>query len=303
MIQEQAYQERIGAGAFLRQKVADYSELVKLRLNLLVVFTTFGGYLLGSTAAVDWGLLLLLLVGGFMIVGSANGLNQILEKETDKLMKRTSNRPLAQDRVSVQEAVIFCTVLGLGGVILLGLFLNYLSAMIAMVSLISYAFLYTPMKQHSPVSVFVGAFPGAFPPLIGYVAATGRIDAFAISIFLIQFMWQFPHFWSIAWLLRDDYARAGYKLLPMGGAKDTRGAFQIMMFSMLMIPVGLLPVQLGSAGYLTAGVSILAGGYILYKSFILFRTLTDGSAKQLMFASFLYVPLIYLSLIIDKFFL
>ena len=196
------------------QKLKDYSELVKMRLNLLVVFSSAISYAMAAAGNINWLQLGMLSLGGFLVVGASNGINQIIEKDFDKLMIRTANRPIATQRMSVTEASIASALMGIAGVLILGLFLNQMSAILAFAALLSYAFLYTPLKRISPISVFVGAFPGAIPPMLGWVAATGTIGVEALILFLIQFFWQFPHFWSIAWVLDDDYKRAGFKMLP-----------------------------------------------------------------------------------------
>jgi heme o synthase len=284
----------------LSGKMRDYGQLLKLRLTSLVMFSTFAGFMLAPAISVNWFHLLIVLTGGFLVVGAANGLNQIIEKDSDKLMKRTENRPLAQGRLSVTEAGIFCTLAGIAGVFLLGNFLNPLSGIISFISLILYAFFYTPLKKYSPIAVFVGAIPGALPPLIGYVAVTGVIDSTAAILFLIQFIWQFPHFWAIAWLLNDDYTKAGIKLLPSGDKKDKAGALQIASFTLLLIPLSVLPAQFGFAGAFSVITGIVAGFYFFIQTLKLFSSLNDESAKKVMFGGFIYLPLVQISYLIDK---
>ncbi|MEX0967983.1 MAG: heme o synthase [Bacteroidia bacterium] len=303
MIFQKTYHTHALPGIYLRQKLSDYGQLVKFRLTVMVIFSTFAGFLLGSGLQVDWFQLIMILVGGFMIVGAANGINQIIERDADKKMRRTENRPLAQNRLAVWEAAVFCIILGLSGVLLLGFVHNPLTGWLSFASLVLYAFVYTPLKKHSPIAVFVGAIPGALPPAIGYAGATGSIDGIAISLFLIQFIWQFPHFWAIAWVLQEDYQRAGYNLLPLGGEKNRRGAFQIVMFSMLIIPVSILPAVLGIGGVVSAIAGLAGGIYLLARSMVLFRRLDDPSARKLMYASFIYIPAVFLIFILDRFFI
>ena len=206
--------------SFIRAKVGDYNQLIKFRLTFLVVFSSVITYLTASTGMINWFEVSMLTLGGFLVTGASNGINQVIEKDFDKLMIRTANRPVATNRMGAFEASIFSMLLGISGVLIISLYLNPLSGWLALGALISYAFIYTPLKRISPVSVFVGAFPGAIPTLLGWVAFTGKIDANALIVFGVQFFWQFPHFWSIAWILDDDYKRAGFKMLPSTPGRD-----------------------------------------------------------------------------------
>lgn len=225
----------------LKAKLSDYSQLIKMRLTFTVVFSAAMGFLLATTAATPMLDLFWLVLGGFLVVGSSNGINQMIEKNYDKLMHRTANRPIATGRMGMTEAAVFCLLMGIAGVSVLSYFLNPLSGWLALGSLVSYAFFYTPLKRMSPVAVFVGAFPGAIPPMLGYVAVTGRIDAVAIALFAIQFFWQFPHFWAIAWILDEDYKRAGYRLLPSFEGRGKKSARQMVWYTVVLIPMGFLP--------------------------------------------------------------
>lgn len=287
-------------GLAIAAKMSDYAQLVKVRLTLMVVFSTFAGYFIAAPLPLNPVKLVMLLFGGFLVTGAANGINQIIEKDSDALMSRTSNRPLAQQRITVLEAFIFCTVLGTAGIVMLGTFLNPLSAMLALGSLILYAFVYTPLKKITPISVFVGAFPGAFPPMIGYVAFTGKFDFIAGLLFLIQFVWQFPHFWAIAWVLADDYKKAGYYLLPMGRNKDKTGALQIMMFTILLFPVVALMMQVNFVSWISVLLSFGLTFYFFWYSWKLYRKLDNASAKKLMFCSFFYLPIVQILFMIEK---
>ena len=280
-------------------KIRDICLLVKLRLNLLVVFSTAFGYLLAAGISPDWASFWALTTGGFLVVGAANGLNQVIERNSDKLMDRTRHRPVAQKRMSVFEASFISAVMGLVGVSLIGILLNPLSGILAFVSLILYAFAYTPLKKVTPLAVFVGAFPGALPPLIGYTAFTGELGLMGILLFSIQFFWQFPHFWAIAWVMNDDYQKAGFRLLPLGENKNRTGAAQIVMFTIMLLPIGLLPAKFGFTGDISAIIVTIAGVIFTLQTIKLYLKLDDSSARQLMFGSFFYLPLVLITLWLD----
>jgi protoheme IX farnesyltransferase len=284
----------------VKAKLADYGQLIKIRLTFTVILSAALGFLLASGSTINYMHLLLLITGGFFVVGSANGINQIIEKNYDRLMLRTADRPVATGRMSVAEAAIFCLVLGISGVFLLNYFLNPLSGWLALGSLVSYAFLYTPLKRVSPVAVFVGAFPGAIPPMLGWVAVTGALDQVALALFMLQFFWQFPHFWAIAWVLDEDYKRAGYRLLPSFEGKGKRSAIQMVWYTFVLIPLGLAPYMLGITGIISAVFSVAAGLLFLYFSVKLFRSCENNDARKLMFASFLYLPAVLLAYVLDK---
>ena len=284
----------------LKAKLSDYNQLIKMRLTFTVVFSAAMGFLLAYQGQVPMIHLFWLVLGGFLVVGASNGLNQIIERNYDKLMLRTANRPIATGRMSVAEASVFCAVFGISGVFILSYFLNPVSGWLAFASLVSYAFFYTPLKRVSPIAVFVGAFPGAIPPMLGYVAVTGTIDAVAIALFALQFFWQFPHFWAIAWILDEDYQRAGYRLLPSFEGRGKRSARQMVWYTFVLVPMGLLPYGLGITGVVSAVIAVLAGLAFLYYALKLLRSCSDKDAKVLMFASFLYLPVVLLSLVLDK---
>lgn len=278
-------------------KLKDYAALSKLRLASLVVFSALCGYLMAADAT-NWKDLILLLVGGFFVTGSSNGFNQIIEREPDKVMKRTQNRPLPQNRMSVKEAVIVASAMGLLGIILLYL-INPLSALLGAIALILYTAVYTPMKKETPFAVFIGAFPGAVPPMLGYIAFTGSLDLNAWILFAVQFMWQFPHFWAIAWKLDDDYKLAGFKMLPSGN-RDKSSAYLILVYTLMLIPVSLLPLFFGISGYISAAVILISGILFLLLAIKLFNTLSPKDASRLMFASFIYLPVVQVAMLIDK---
>lgn len=293
------HQETVIAVSTLGQKVRDYQQLIKTRLTALVVFSAAITYLTAAKGQIDWFDFTVLSIGGFLVVAASNGLNQIIERNYDLLMVRTANRPVATNRMSVAEAAIASALMGITGVVLMGLFLNQLTSLLALVSLISYAFIYTPLKRVSPVSVFVGAFPGALPVLIGWTAFSNGVSAEALILFGVQFIWQFPHFWSIAWILDDDYKRAGFKMLPSYG-KHKNTALQNLAFTLLLIPIGFLPTQEGFTGLTSGIIAMLAGLVMTYFAFRLYKTCDNKDAKRLMFASFLYLPLVQIAYLLDK---
>ena len=284
----------------LKAKLQDYSQLIKFRLTFTVVLSSIFGYLIGYTGELNWTELVALIIGGFLVVASSNGLNQIVEKDFDILMTRTENRPLAQRRMALLEAAIFCVITGTVGIYLLGHYLNTYAAILGIGSLISYAFIYTPLKRVSSIAVYIGAVPGAIPPLLGWVAATGRFSGAAGILFLIQFVWQFPHFWAIAWVLDDDYKKAGYRLLPLRSGKSKKTAMVILISTILLIPISVLPYLINMSGVLS--VTLLLGGSLalMYMAIKLYKSLSIKDAKSLMFASILYNPFVLVVLLIDK---
>ncbi|MDZ4838896.1 MAG: heme o synthase [Bacteroidota bacterium] len=284
----------------IKSKINDYKQLIKFRLNLTVVLSTFIGFMLGSGAEFDTFGLIITLIGGFLTVGSANGINQIIEKDSDALMLRTENRPLASNRMGVPEAVVSTLIMGIVGVGLIAFYLNNLAAILSLVSLLLYGFLYTPLKKHTPFAVYVGAIPGAIPPMIGFAAAAGALGTTAWTLFLIQFIWQFPHFYSIAWILEDDYKRAGIKLHPIGAKTQNAASIQIMLFSFLLIPVSFLPYFLGIGHLATAFVIMACSIVFSWLSYQLYEEKTNKEAKRLMFGSIMYLPIIFLIMLVDK---
>lgn len=292
-------QQVIQVSAF-RQKVTDYNQLIKTRLTFLVVLSAAITY---ATAAVNTGInwldLLMLTLGGTLVTGAANGINQIIEKNYDKLMVRTANRPVATNRMSNTEAGLASGIMGIIGVIIIGWGLNPLAGAVALVSLLLYAFIYTPMKRISPISVFVGAFPGALPVLIGYTAFSQSFTYESLLLFGVQFFWQFPHFWSIAWILDDDYKRAGFKMLPTY-AKDKTSALITLAFTLCLIPIGFMPTLEGFTGSASGIIAILGGLVLSYFAFRLYKTCDNKDAKRLMFGSFLYLPIVQLAYLFDK---
>lgn len=280
----------------LAAKVKDYVILTKFRLSALVVVSALAGYLVAAPA-VDGLSLLYLLVGGFLVTGSSNAFNQVIEREFDKNMERTKNRPVAAGRMSVTEGLIASFVMGIAGIFLLYM-LNPLSAVLGFLALFMYVLLYTPLKRVTPWAVFVGAFPGAIPPMLGYIAFTGTFDLTAGMLFFVQFMWQFPHFWAIAWKIDDDYKKAGFSLLPTG-KRDKGSAFQIMFYSLILIPVSLFPWVFGLAGLFAASISLVAGTLFYLAAVRFYRSMEMKHATFLMFASFFYLPIVQYAYVID----
>lgn len=283
-----------------KQKWTDYNLLFKFRLNMLVVFSAAMAYLVAMNGVIDWGVLIALSIGGFLVTGAANTLNQVLERDTDQLMKRTADRPLAAQRMGISEAIMIAGFSSMFGITLLAM-INPWTAVLGTLSLILYSFLYTPMKRISPIAVFIGAIPGALPTMIGCVAAQGEVTALAIVLFGIQFMWQFPHFWAIAWVGHEDYTNAGFRLLPSkDGEKDSNTGLQSFLFSLMLIVVALMPYFMGVTGILSAViVTILGLAYAGY-SWNLYKKCTKDAALKLMFSSFIYLPIALIALVVDK---
>src|SRR5476649_1753022 len=237
---------------------SDFSKLIKLRLTFLVVFSASISFLIGSkvNGQIVWGNWVMLIVGGFLVTSAANCFNEIIEKDLDKLMKRTMDRPMPAGRMTTGQGLVLGLFMGIVGTYLLGS-LNILTGLLSVFSILLYAFAYTPLKRKSPIAVFVGAIPGALPPLIGYVAAHGKIDTIALILFGIQFVWQFPHFWAIAWVLDDDYKLAGFRLLPTQ-KRDRASAIITFIFTVALLPVSLLPTFMGFGGYVIGAVSLVS---------------------------------------------
>jgi protoheme IX farnesyltransferase len=290
----------IAISSLFTLKLKSYYELLKVRLSFLVAFSSGFGYILGSHGIINWGAFIAFCLGGFLVSGGAITLNQILEVEYDKVMKRTMGRPLPTGRVGKTEAAVYAVLLLIVGFSLLLAFTNVLTLLISMLSMVLYSFVYTPLKRVGPIAVFVGAIPGALPPLLGWVAATGQITYEAMIIFGIQFIWQFPHFWAIAWLADEDYQKAGFKLLPAKGKKDMRTAINIMIYTLFLLPLGLLPARFEVAGINSAIIATICGVLFLVQTFGLMRDNSRKSALRIMYGSFLYLPIVQIAYLIDK---
>ena len=280
----------------------DIAVLFKLRLGTFVVLSAVLGWFMGSES-IRLVPFLELTIGGYLLTGASNGFNQIIEREADAKMGRTAGRPLPTGRMSVRQAAAWSTLAGLLG--LAALFdLGIRAGLLGLLALGSYVLAYTPLKSRTGFSVLVGAIPGAIPPMLGYVAATGRFGIEPGTLFAVQFMWQFPHFWAIAWVAHEDYLKAGYKMLPFKEGRTAASARQILLYTMLCIPASLLPWALpGEApmvGDIAFTVAVLAGLGFLIPAVRLWRSLEVKDARQLMFASFLYLPIVQLTYVLDK---
>lgn len=279
-------------------KLKDYFQLTKFTLSFMVVFSTVVCYLIAPGVIFDWKVLLLF-VAGILITGSSNAINQAWEWQTDAMMKRTANRPVASGRMHKTEAYIFAAVIGIAGVAIMWYFFNPASALLSLFSLVLYGFVYTPLKKVNSIAVLAGAIPGALPCLIGWVAATNEFSAGGWILFAIQFLWQFPHFWAIAWVAHGDYSKAGFKLLPSDKGPTKFTALQTIIYSMLMIPVGLLPKIYGISGTASMYIVLLCNLAMVYLSIMLYRKMDGKSARMVMFASYFYLMIVFLSLYAD----
>lgn len=286
--------------SLLAQKAKDYATLAKLRLSFLVVFSAVIGYVFGSTGFYNITSIFWLALGGLLVTGASNAINQVIERDIDKLMTRTLNRPLPAERMNTLEGIIAAGIMGISGILMLTYFFNPISGVLAAISLLSYAFIYTPLKRISSIAVFVGAIPGALPPMIGYVCATGRIDFVAVVLFSIQFIWQFPHFWSIAWIQYDDYKKAGIMLLPSASGKTRMSAIQNVIYCSVLLVVSMIPYFFNMVG-LAGNIVIASVGVIfLWMAWNHYRMCEDKTARILMFGSFLYLPVMQLALVFGK---
>lgn len=297
----------------MKQFISDFNKLVKLRLTLTVVFSASISFLIGATqqGEIMWFNWVLLTLGGFLVTGAANGFNEIIEKDLDRLMKRTEDRPLPAGRMTTGQALVLSVFMGISGTLVL-VQLNFIAGLLSVFSIFLYAFVYTPLKQKSPIAVFVGAFPGALPPLIGYYAAFKSagfgLEYAAISeaavvvtplvLFAIQFVWQFPHFWAIAWVADEDYRNAEFRLLPTK-EKDAGSAWMIFLSALLMIPAGFLPLYFGFGGLVFTIVSLIGGLAFSWYGYKHLQERSISSAKKVMFTSFIYLPVTQLVLLFD----
>jgi protoheme IX farnesyltransferase len=284
----------------LASKVKDYFQLIKFTLSFMVVFSCVVCYLLAPNIKFDLASVLLLFTAGMLITGSANAINQAVEKDTDAVMKRTATRPVAAGRMSQNEAYTFAIITGIIGVLIMWYWFNFASAMIGLFSLFLYAFIYTPLKKINYVSFLVGAFPGALPCLIGWVAGTNEFSIGGWILFGIQFLWQFPHFWAIAWVAHKDYSKAGFKLLPSDKGPTKFTAAQTIIYSMLMIPVGMLPYYFKISGITSLWILLVCNLWMVFVSVILFIKMDVASARKVMFSSYFYLMIVLLALLFDK---
>lgn len=281
-------------------RVRDYSQLLKPNLSFMVVFSSVVGYLLAPGIDFAWTEVIILFVGGMLVTGSANTINQILERYSDALMKRTMNRPMPDGRMGTTEAWTVAIVSGVCGVLMLGMYFNLLAGLVSLVSLLIYAFAYTPMKKIHPVATLIGAIPGALPPLIGWVAATGTLSYGGWVLFMFQFFWQFPHFWAIAWVGFDDYTAAGIRMLPSKEGRTRFTGLQCMFYSIVLVPMSLLPRAAGMSGNIAMWICIGCAALYFVASYVFYQKNDYKSAKRVMFASFIYLPVVLLALLFDK---
>lgn len=303
----------------LASKVKDYFILIKFTLSFMVVFSCVVCYLLAPNIQFNLASVILLFFAGMCVTGSANAINQTVERKTDALMKRTADRPVAAGRMTVNEAWTFAIIIGAVGIAVMWYWFNFASAIISLFSLFLYAFIYTPLKRVNSISVLVGAFPGALPCLIGWVAGTGLISPFATFqgtlatgethtffnyggyiLFAIQFLWQFPHFWAIAWVAHKDYQKAGFKLLPSEEGPTKFTAMQTVIYSMLMVPVGMLPYYFDISGILAFWILLLCNFWMVYVSINLVIKMNVAAARKVMFSSYFYLMIVFLALLLDK---
>ena len=290
------------------KKIKDYLQLlIKLSLSIMVVFSSVISYLLApKVVEYDWKMILLLFAGGMLVTGSANAINQVVEKDTDAMMKRTAKRPVAAGRMSVQEGWAFAIITGALGVFILGNYFNWLAAGLAAFSLFLYAFIYTPLKKVNSIAVLVGAVPGALPCLIGWAAGNDNLSTGGWILFAFQFFWQFPHFWAIAWVAHKDYSAAGFKLLPANEGPTKFTAMQTVAYSLLLLPVTLAPYFTGMCSYddvrgmVSLVLVLLANGFMIMRCVNLYRKMDISSARKVMFGSYMYLPVVMLALLMSK---
>lgn len=288
----------VNGAALLKAKGKAFVQLLKLRLSMLVALSAVFGYAMAAGSAWSWIGLVAIGVGGLMVTGASNVLNQILEKELDAKMKRTAGRPLPTGTLTDGEALIYSVLLAVAGVAILGYFFNLPAALLGIIGLLLYAFVYTPLKRVTPFCVFIGAIPGGLPPLIGWVAVTASIDPGGLVLFAFQFFWQFPHFWAIAWLLDEDYQKAGFKMLPSAKGKTNYSAQMILLYTLCLVPLVFFAWQADLVA-LWGSVALIGLGFAFsWPAFRLWRSRDSKPAKQLMFASFLYLPLIQLAFLL-----
>lgn len=292
--------QQISIWAGFSQAITDFGLLVKFKLSLMVLFSALISYAIAGAGQVSWVGMSLLAIGGFLVTGAANALNQVLERDYDRLMTRTANRPVATGRMSVSTAVLWAGLMAMFGVSILTLF-NPLTGFLGMLSLISYAFIYTPLKRSTPLAVVVGAFPGALPLIIGCTALDGVMTPTALMLFTIQFLWQFPHFWAVAWLADDDYKKAGFVMLPSrDGSRNSTTGLLSFIFCCLMILNAVIGYSTGFSGGVATLVLIGINGFFAYRCWQLYRQCSREAARRQMFASFLHLPLSLIVLLIDK---
>jgi heme o synthase len=285
-------------------KIKDYLKLIKPSLSIMVVFSSVLAYLLvpdiESKYVDPLQMTILLAIGGLLVTGSANTINQIVEKDTDAMMKRTASRPVASGRMSATEAWLFAIITGAVGIFVLGYYFNWTAAGLAAFSLFLYAFIYTPLKKVNAVAVLVGAFPGALPCLIGWAAGDEKLGTGGWVLFILQFLWQFPHFWAICWIAYKDYSTAGFKLLPSEQGPTKFTALQTVIYSLLLIPIGVVPYLIGMSGLVSLVIVTLANLFMVFQCVRLYREMDVKAARRVMFSSYIYLPVVLFALLGDK---
>ena len=291
----------MGSSFTIRSKINDSRLLVKFGLSFMVTFSAVVCYLLAPRVIeFNWTMVGLLFLGGMLVTGSANTINQIVERDTDAMMKRTANRPIASGRMTVQEGWIAAIVMIIAGEFVLGYFFNLLAASVALVSWFIYAFMYTPMKKVSSASVLVGGIPGALPCLIGWAAGQDELSIGGWVLFAIQFFWQFPHFWAIAWIAHGDYTRAGFKLMPSVEGPTKYSAMQALIYSFVLLPAGFLPYLVEMSGIISLWIVFAANLFMIFQCYRLYREMEKKAARRVMFSSYIYLPVVLLALLADK---
>lgn len=273
---------------------------MKFTLSFTVVFSSVVCYLLAPNVTFYLPSVLLLFVGGLLITGSANAINQVVEKDSDAQMSRTSKRPIAAGRMSPDEGWTFALVAGVIGTFIMGYFFNWMSALISAASLFLYAFIYTPLKKKHSIAVLIGGIPGALPCLIGWVAATDELSLGGWILFGLQFFWQLPHFWAIAWVAYGDYSKAGFKLLPDLGGPTKYAAIQAVLYSIVLVPFGILPYIIGMSGLTSMIIVTLANAFMIWQCIRLYKEMDLKAARRVMFSSYGYLPIVLLALLADK---
>lgn len=285
-------------------KIKDYLKLIKPSLSIMVVFSSVLAYLLvpdiESKYVNPLQMTILLAIGGLLVTGSANTINQVVEKDTDAMMKRTASRPVASGRMSATEAWVFAIITGAIGIFILGYYFNWTAAGLSTLSLFLYAFIYTPLKKVNAIAVLVGAFPGALPCLIGWAAGDETLGAGGWVLFVLQFLWQFPHFWAICWIAYKDYSTAGFKLLPSEKGPTKFTALQTVIYSLLLLPIGVVPYLIGMSGMVSLVIVAIANMFMILQCVRLYRDMDVKAARRVMFSSYIYLPVVLFALLGDK---
>lgn len=295
---------------FVMHRIKDYLQLIKPSLSIMVVFSSVISFLLTKGAddyvAGKWTMILLLFIGGMLVTGSANAINQVVEKDSDAQMKRTAKRPVAAGRISETEGWVFAIITGMAGVFMLGQYFNWLTAGIAAFSLFLYAFIYTPLKKVNSIAVLVGAVPGALPCLIGWTAGENNLAVGGWVLFAFQFFWQFPHFWAIAWVAHKDYSSVGFKLLPADEGPTKFTALQAIVYSLVLVPVTFAPYYVGMCDYhgvqgtISLVLITMANFFMIGRCVTLYKKMDLASARKVMFGSYMYLPVVMFALLLAK---